>query len=86
MNINSFEYILMKSLINFVLTSWDVERKYNLINVFHICSNLELFSVGDRCMRLNSKTLENLEIFQNLVYYYIAIYFVLSNFDSKYYT
>ena len=31
------------------------------------CSNMELFSVGNHCMRLNSKTLENLEIFQNLV-------------------
>lgn len=46
------------------------------------CSNLQPFSTGTYCMKLNSKTLENLEIFKNqvgvvaitvIVYYCIII-------------
>ena len=36
-------------------------------NVVYTCSNLQPFSTGTQCMKLNSKTLENLEIFKNQV-------------------
>ena len=35
--------------------------------VVSYCSNLHPFSSGTNCMRLNSRTLENLEIFKNQV-------------------
>jgi DNA mismatch repair protein MSH3 len=41
-------------------------KVFKLQQVLKLTSNLELFSAGDRCMKLNSKTLENLEIFQNM--------------------